>query len=175
MYRILQLLTQCHNNKLYWKEISSNYVWFTFVISNIGFINLRIFWIPVWKSDSSLFKFEFDFETDNIQYRSYLAGADHRHVWPELYIIKDLLTRWDLVVENYFSSNKLDHYNFHIDVTFEMRTVIKSNAFIQLIITHTIRLSFMWKRKRGQEGKIAERQRERESEGERTGVGEWQM
>jgi hypothetical protein len=62
---------------------------------------------------------------------------------------------------------------FCIDVTFEMRTVIQSNVFIQLMTTHKIRSSFISIRKRGQEGKIAERQRE--SEGERTSVGELQM
>jgi hypothetical protein len=45
-----------------------------------------------------------------------------------------------------------------------MRTVIQSNAFIQLIATHKIRLSFISEWKRGQEGKIAERKRERERE-----------
>jgi hypothetical protein len=62
---------------------------------------------------------------------------------------------------------------FRIDVTFERRIVIQSNAFIQLMITHTIRSSFILKQKRGQEGKIAERQRE--SKGEGTSIGEWQM
>ncbi len=62
---------------------------------------------------------------------------------------------------------------FHIDVTFEMRTAIQSDEFIQLIITHKIRSSFILKWKRGQNGKIAERQRE--SEGERTRVGGGQM
>jgi hypothetical protein len=60
---------------------------------------------------------------------------------------------------------------FCIDVTFEMRTVIQSNAFIQLMIRHKIRSSFILKQKRGQEGKIAERQ----SGGDRTSVGEWRM
>ncbi len=54
-----------------------------------------------------------------------------------------------------------------------MRTVVQSNAFIQLMITHKIRLSFISKRKRGQEGKIAERKRE--SEEEKMSVGEWPM
>ncbi len=64
-------------------------------------------------------------------------------------------------------------FKHFIDVTFEMRRGIQSNAFIQLINTHKIRSSFILKWKRGQEGRMAERQRE--SEGERTSVGEWQM
>jgi hypothetical protein len=58
-------------------------------------------------------------------------------------------------------------FKHFIDVTFEMRTVIQSNAFIQLINTHKIRSSFILKWKRGQEGRIAERQRERVRERER--------
>jgi hypothetical protein len=62
---------------------------------------------------------------------------------------------------------------FCIDVTFEMRTAIQSDEFIQLIITHKIRSSFILKWKGGQEGKIVERQRA--SEGERTSIGGWGM
>jgi hypothetical protein len=58
---------------------------------------------------------------------------------------------------------------FHIDVTFEMRTVSYQKAFIQLITLHTIGSSFISKQKRGQEGKIAERKRE--NKGERASVG----
>ncbi len=54
---------------------------------------------------------------------------------------------------------------FHIDVTFEMRTVHYQNAFIQLMISTQDSVSFKSKWKRGQEDKIAERPRE--SEGER--------
>ncbi len=43
-----------------------------------------------------------------------------------------------------------------------MRTVSYRRAFIQLMILHTIGSSFISKWKRGQEGKIAERKRERE-------------
>ncbi len=43
-----------------------------------------------------------------------------------------------------------------------MRTVSYRRAFSQLMILHTIRSSFISKWKRGQEGKIAERKRERE-------------
>jgi len=42
-----------------------------------------------------------------------------------------------------------------------MRTAIQSNAFIQLIITHKIKSSFISETKEGAKGKIAERQRER--------------
>jgi hypothetical protein len=58
---------------------------------------------------------------------------------------------------------------FCIDVTFEIRTVSYRKAFIQLMALHAIRSFFISKQKRGQEGKIAERKRERE--GERTSVG----
>ncbi len=57
---------------------------------------------------------------------------------------------------------------FHIDVTFEMRTTIQSDVFIQLIATHKIK-SFISETKKGAKGKIAERQRE--SEGERMSIG----
>jgi hypothetical protein len=56
---------------------------------------------------------------------------------------------------------------------FEMRTAAKSKAFIQLIILHTIRLSFISKMEKGAKGKIAERQRE--SAGERTSTGRLRM
>ncbi len=58
---------------------------------------------------------------------------------------------------------------FHIDVTFEMRTVHYQNVFIQLMILALDPVSLISKWKRGQEDKIAERLRE--SEGERTSVG----
>ncbi len=61
---------------------------------------------------------------------------------------------------------------FCIDVTFEMRTVVQSNAFIQLITIHKIKLSFISETEKGAKGKIAERQRE--SKGERASVG-WQQ
>jgi hypothetical protein len=48
-----------------------------------------------------------------------------------------------------------------------MRTMIQSDAFIQLIDTHKIKLSFISEMKEGAKGKIAERQRERESVRER--------
>jgi hypothetical protein len=48
-----------------------------------------------------------------------------------------------------------------------MITVGYQKAFIQLISLHTIESSFISKWKRGQEGKIAERQRERARERER--------
>jgi hypothetical protein len=51
---------------------------------------------------------------------------------------------------------------FCIDVTFEMRTAIQSDAFIQLMATHKIKLSFISETEEGAKGKIAERQRERE-------------
>jgi hypothetical protein len=43
-----------------------------------------------------------------------------------------------------------------------MRTANQSDAFIQLITIHKSNRLFISKRKRGQEGKIAVRQRERE-------------
>jgi hypothetical protein len=58
---------------------------------------------------------------------------------------------------------------FSIDVTFEIRTESYQKALIQLMALHAIRSSFISKQKRGQEGKIAERKRERE--GERTSIG----
>jgi hypothetical protein len=45
-----------------------------------------------------------------------------------------------------------------------MRTVSYGKLFIQLISLHTISSSFISEWKRGQEGKIAERKRGRESE-----------
>ncbi len=51
---------------------------------------------------------------------------------------------------------------FHIDVTFEMRTAAESKAFIQLIINHTIKLSFIVETEKGGKGKTVERQRESE-------------
>ncbi len=42
-----------------------------------------------------------------------------------------------------------------------MRTTIQSDAFIQLIITHKIKSSFISETKEGAKDKIAERQRER--------------
>jgi hypothetical protein len=51
---------------------------------------------------------------------------------------------------------------FRIDVTFEMRTAAESKAFIQLIIKHTIKTSFIVETEKGGKGKTAERQRERE-------------
>jgi len=50
--------------------------------------------------------------------------------------------------------------NFHIDVTFEMRTAVQSNVFIQLITTHKIQSSFISEMEKGERGKIAERQKE---------------
>ena len=64
--------------------------------------------------------------------------------------------------------NELYPY-FHIDVTFEMRTVSYRKAFIQLMILHTIGSSLISELKRRQEGKIAERKRE--SKGERASIG----
>ena len=61
------------------------------------------------------------------------------------------------------------HKNFRIDVTFEMRTAVQSDAFIQLIITYKIKSYFISETKEGAKGKMAERQRE--SEGERASVG----
>ncbi len=57
------------------------------------------------------------------------------------------------------------HKNFRIDVTFEMRTAVQSDAFIQLMITYKIKSYFMSETEEGAKGKMAERQRE--SEGER--------
>ncbi len=51
---------------------------------------------------------------------------------------------------------------FHIDVTFEMRTVCFTNAFIQLMIFIRSNHLFISVRKRGREGKIEERHRERD-------------
>jgi hypothetical protein len=62
---------------------------------------------------------------------------------------------------------------FCIDVTFEMRTVCFTNAFIQLMIFKRSNHLFISERKRGREGKIEERQRE--IEGERACVGEQRM
>jgi hypothetical protein len=59
---------------------------------------------------------------------------------------------------------------FHVDVTFEMRTAIQSNAFIQLVFPHKIKSSFISEMKEGAKGKMAERQRE--SERESTSVGQ---
>jgi hypothetical protein len=53
---------------------------------------------------------------------------------------------------------------FRIDVTFEMRTAAESKAFIQLIIKHTIKTSFIVEMENGGKGKTAERQRERARE-----------
>jgi hypothetical protein len=50
-----------------------------------------------------------------------------------------------------------------------MRTVRYQNAFIQMINSTQDSVSFISKQKRGQEDKIAERQRE--SKGERASVG----
>ncbi len=61
---------------------------------------------------------------------------------------------------------------FRIDVTFEMRSAVQSNVFIQLMITHKIKLSFISGTEEGAKGKIGERQRE--SKGERMSVG-WQQ
>ncbi len=60
-------------------------------------------------------------------------------------------------------------YNFRIDVTFEMRTVRCQKAFIQMMISTHDSVSFISKWTRGQEDKIAERQRE--SKGERGSIG----
>jgi hypothetical protein len=56
-----------------------------------------------------------------------------------------------------------------------MRTVIQSDAFIQLMFTHKIKSSFISEMEEGEKGKIAKRQRQRESEGERTSIGQWQV
>jgi hypothetical protein len=53
---------------------------------------------------------------------------------------------------------------FRIDVTFEMRTAAESKAFIQLIIKHTIKTSFIVETEKGGKGKTVERQRERARE-----------
>ncbi len=57
--------------------------------------------------------------------------------------------------------------NFHIDVTFEMRTAVQSNAFIPLMITHKIRSRSENGRgeARGQDSGETERERGREYEG----------
>ncbi len=52
-----------------------------------------------------------------------------------------------------------------------MRTAAWSKAFNQLIIQHTIRLSFISETGKGAKGEIAERQRERERERERANGG----
>ncbi len=62
--------------------------------------------------------------------------------------------------------------NFRTDVTFEIRTAVQSNVFIQLITTHKIQLSFISEMEKGERGKIAERQKE--SKGERASIG-WQQ
>jgi hypothetical protein len=56
---------------------------------------------------------------------------------------------------------------FCIDVTFKMRTVCFTNAFIQLMIFIRSNHLFISERKRGREGKIEEKQRERSRERER--------
>ncbi len=43
-----------------------------------------------------------------------------------------------------------------------MRTAAESEAFIQLMIEHMIKLSFIGETEKGGKGKTAERQRERE-------------
>ncbi len=60
-------------------------------------------------------------------------------------------------------------HSFHIDVTFEMRTVRYTIAFIQLTMISDDQGDFISNRERGQEDKIAERQRE--SKGERANEG----
>jgi hypothetical protein len=57
---------------------------------------------------------------------------------------------------------------FCIGVTFEMRTAIQSDAFIQLMNTHKIESSFISETEKGAKGKIAERQKE--SKGERASI-----
>jgi hypothetical protein len=52
------------------------------------------------------------------------------------------------------------HPPFCIDVTFEMRTVLSQNSFIQLITWKWIPKVIISNRKKGKESKIAERQRE---------------
>ncbi len=52
------------------------------------------------------------------------------------------------------------HKNFCIDVTFEMRTAVQSDAFIQLMITYKIKSYFISEMEEGAKGKMAERQRE---------------
>ncbi len=59
---------------------------------------------------------------------------------------------------------------FCIDVTFEMRTAVQSKAFIQLIIQHMIRLSFISEMEEG-----AKAERQRESNVERTSIGRRRM
>jgi hypothetical protein len=54
-----------------------------------------------------------------------------------------------------------------------MRTAIQSDAFIQLIATHKIKLSFISEMDEGAKGKIVERQKE--SEGERASIGRLQI
>ncbi len=64
---------------------------------------------------------------------------------------------------------------FRIDVTFEMRTAIQSDVFIQLMITHKIKLSFISETEKGAKGKIVERQRESEhwAAADVASVGKW--
>jgi hypothetical protein len=47
-----------------------------------------------------------------------------------------------------------------------MRTAIQSDAFIQLITAHKIKLSFILETEKGAKGKIAKRQRDRRRESE---------
>jgi hypothetical protein len=54
-----------------------------------------------------------------------------------------------------------------------MRTAIQSDAFIQLITAHKIKLSFISETEKGAKGKIVKRQRE--IEGERASVGRRQI
>jgi hypothetical protein len=54
-----------------------------------------------------------------------------------------------------------------------MRTVVQSDAFIQLITTHKIKSSFISEMEKGSKGKTAERQKE--SKGEGASVGWWRL
>ncbi len=58
---------------------------------------------------------------------------------------------------------------FRIGVTFEMRTAIQSDVFIQLITTHKIKPSYI-RNGRGGKGQDSG-ETERESEGERMSIG----
>jgi hypothetical protein len=67
-----------------------------------------------------------------------------------------------MLLENIYNIGiTYNDWYFCIDVTFVMRTAVQSKAFIQLIIQHMIRLSFISEMEEGAKGKIAERQRER--------------
>ncbi len=68
---------------------------------------------------------------------------------------------------------RICHKKFRIDVTFEMRTAVQSDAFIQLMITYKIKSYFISEMEEGAKCKMAERQRE--IEGERASIGRRQI